>query len=76
MRDISTFRATLNSLLDTSANLRYTVREGIFQMLLVGDVDFESLKSGSIEAIQSTFNKLSGRSDLKITEILYHGEWR
>ncbi|KAL5529838.1 hypothetical protein ACEPAF_6095 [Sanghuangporus sanghuang] len=60
-----------------AASLKYTVLPGVFQMLLAGEqVDFDALKTGSVEAIQSTFSTLSGRKDLKVTEILTHGEWR
>ncbi|KAL5507680.1 hypothetical protein ACEPAH_5298 [Sanghuangporus vaninii] len=59
------------------ASLKYTVLPGVFQMLLAGEqVDFDALKTGSVETVQSTFNTLSGRNDLKVTEILSHGEWR
>ncbi|KAL5527978.1 hypothetical protein ACEPAG_6779 [Sanghuangporus baumii] len=59
------------------ASIRYTVRPGVFQMLLAGEqVDFDALKTGSVEAVQSAFSTLSGRNDLKVTEILSHGEWR
>ena len=46
-------------------------------MFLVGDdLDYEALKSGSVEAVQSAFSKATGRADLKVTEILSHGEWQ
>ncbi|THH09795.1 hypothetical protein EW145_g1753 [Phellinidium pouzarii] len=57
---------------------RHTVDPRVFQMIFAGpEVDFASLRaSNSVQAVQNEFERISHRTDLKITSITWQGEWR
>ena len=58
------------------AILIYTHRPHVFQMILIGpELDFDALKTGSVEATEAAFHLVSGRKDLKIAEVISYGEW-
>lgn len=60
------------------ANIRGTARPGVFQFFFAGDgVDFKLLKENrDLQTIQKTMNAIIGRDDIKLTEIIWQGEWR
>ncbi|KAI5121048.1 hypothetical protein M0805_008624 [Coniferiporia weirii] len=62
----------------TIVSIRHTAQPRIFQIIFTGpEADFTSLKAGSnIESVQEEINKITHRTDIKITDITWQGEWR
>ncbi|KAH8110165.1 FAD binding domain-containing protein [Phellopilus nigrolimitatus] len=60
------------------ASLRHTAEPGCFQMFFAGpDVDFATLRArGDQEVIQNQLNDITQRTDMKISDITWHSEWR
>lgn len=62
-----------------SASLRHTGFARDFQIIFSGpNVDYATLKAErSLEAVQKEFNRVTGRHDIVVTDILnWQGEWR
>ena len=58
--------------------LRHTSEQGVFQIMFMGpEADLDDIQNwNDVQTVQGLFNKLTGRSDLNIIEIIWQGEWR
>ncbi|EJC99073.1 uncharacterized protein FOMMEDRAFT_161305 [Fomitiporia mediterranea MF3/22] len=58
--------------------LRQTAEPGLFQMLFSGsEIRHDFLKAhNDAQAIQDELHRTTNRTDLRVTEITWHGEWR
>ncbi|KAI5116216.1 hypothetical protein M0805_006767 [Coniferiporia weirii] len=62
----------------TSLTIRHTAEPRLFQVFFTGQkADFSSLKAGKDkESVQKEIEKVTRRTDIKVTDVLWQGEWR
>lgn len=58
--------------------IRDTNRDGVFQLVFTGpEVQFDALKAKqSVEAVQAEVERITTRTDLRVKDITWQGEWR
>ncbi|KAI5121033.1 hypothetical protein M0805_008609 [Coniferiporia weirii] len=60
----------------TLLSIRHTAEPRLFQIFFTGkEVDFSSLKPDK-ESVQKEIEKVTHRTDIKVTDVVWQGEWR